>query len=48
MEVELEQKMHNRIKFLEMDRERYRRTLQLAKNKYEKLLEIRNQTMKEK
>ena len=47
-ELETEEKILNRIKFIELEREKQKRNLEMAKFKYERVMEIRNQSMKEK
>lgn len=42
------QNLINRIKYIEIDRERHNRTLELTKKKYERMVEIREKSLKEK
>ena len=40
--------MINRIKYIEIDKERHNRTLELTRKKYERMVEIRERSLREK
>lgn len=46
--MEQEVKLNNRIKFLDLEKEKQKRNLELAKFKYERVMEIRNKSFQDK
>ena len=42
------QNLINRIKYIEIDKERHNRTLELTRKKYERMVEIRERSLREK